>query len=152
MSDTGVYVSFNLHRKSSNVAPQEQNSDVSRRPPVCVYTKASFKSSRKQRVCFLSTDLTGSELVDQEGTPLRVLPAVQAVQFSGHLVQLFISVVELGQELRVCPLHRNNTKHRNVIPDTEEPSRDLKNNTYCKSNGGLSRRLWTEVTRDYRVI
>lgn len=59
---------------------------------------------------FLPADLTGSELVDQQGTSLRVLPAVEAVQLSGHLVQLFISVVELGQELRVRPLQGNTRK------------------------------------------
>lgn len=56
-------------------------------------------------------DLTGAELIDQQGTSLRVFPAVEAVQLCGHLVQLFISVVELGQELRVRPLHRNTTRH-----------------------------------------
>lgn len=54
----------------------------------------------------LDSYLTGSELVDQQSTPLRVLPAIQAVQFCGHLVEFLISIVELGQELRVCPLQR----------------------------------------------
>lgn len=56
-------------------------------------------------------DLTGAELIDQQGASLRVFPAVEAVQLCGHLVQLFISVVELGQELRVRPLHRNTSRH-----------------------------------------
>lgn len=52
-------------------------------------------------------DLTGAKLVDQQGASLRVFPAVEAVQLCGHLVQLLIGVVELGQELSVCPLHKN---------------------------------------------
>lgn len=56
------------------------------------------------------TDLAGPELVDQQRASLRVLPAVQAVQLSGHLVELFVGIVELGQKLRVRPLFRG--KHR----------------------------------------
>lgn len=52
-------------------------------------------------------DLTGAKLVDQQGASLGVFPAVECVQLCGHLVQLLISVVELGQELGVCPLHKN---------------------------------------------
>lgn len=63
----------------------------------------------------LGTDLTGSELVDQQSTSLRVLPAVQAVQFSGHLVELLISVIELCQELRVRPLRRDTNKHEVIF-------------------------------------
>lgn len=63
----------------------------------------------------LGTDLTGSELVDQQSTSLRVLPAIQAVQLSGHLVELLISVIELCQELRVRPLCRDTNKHEEVI-------------------------------------
>lgn len=59
---------------------------------------------------FFSADLTGSELVDQQGASLGVLPAIKAVQLGGHLVQFFIGVVELGQELRVRPLHRNTSR------------------------------------------
>lgn len=61
-------------------------------------------------VCASSADLTGAKLVDQQGASLRVFPAVEAVQLRGHLVQLLISVVELGQELRVRPLHRNTNR------------------------------------------
>lgn len=64
-------------------------------------------NKRQWKFCLLSANLTGSELVDQQGTSLRVLPAVKTIQLCGHLVQLFIGVIELGQELRVCPLHRN---------------------------------------------
>lgn len=53
------------------------------------------------------TDLTGAELVDQQRASLRVLSAVEAVQLSGHLIQLFVGVVELSQELRVCPLRKH---------------------------------------------
>lgn len=66
----------------------------------------------------LPPDLTRSELVDQQGTSLRVLPAVEAIQLGGHLIQLFISVVELGQELRVRPLHGNTKRHKEVIFST----------------------------------
>lgn len=69
---------------------------------------------RKDCSGFLPTNLTGTELVDQQGTSLRVLPAVEAVQLSGHLVQLFISVVELGQELGVRPLHRNIKRYKEL--------------------------------------
>lgn len=64
---------------------------------------------------FLPADLTRSELVDQQGTSLRFFPAIEAVQLSGHLIQLIISVVELGQELRVRPLHTNKKRHNKVI-------------------------------------
>lgn len=64
---------------------------------------------------FLLADLTRSELVDQQGTSLRVFPAIEAIQLSGYLIQLFVSVVELGQELRVRPLHRNTQRHKEVI-------------------------------------
>lgn len=59
------------------------------------------------------TDLTGAELVDQQRASLRVLPAVEAVQLSGHLIQLFVGVVELSQELRVCPLHKHKDAWQN---------------------------------------
>lgn len=64
------------------------------------------RQRKQEPFCFLA-DLTGAELVDQQGASLRVFPAVEAVQLCGHLVQLLISVVELGQELSVRPLHRN---------------------------------------------
>lgn len=64
---------------------------------------------------FLPADLTGSELVDQQGTSLRVLPSVKAVQLSGHLVQLFIGIVELCQELRVRPLQRNTRRSLSIL-------------------------------------
>lgn len=59
-------------------------------------------------------DLTGTELVDEQGASLRVFPAVEAVQLCGHLVQLLISVVELGQELSVRPLHKNTNRGTNI--------------------------------------
>lgn len=64
---------------------------------------------------FLPADLTRPELVDQQGTSLRFFPAIEAVQLSGHLIQLFISVVELGQELRVGPLQTDKKRHNKVI-------------------------------------
>lgn len=63
----------------------------------------------------LLADLTRSELVDQQCTSLRVFPAVEAVQLSGHLIQLLVSVVELGQELRVRPLHTNTKRNKEVV-------------------------------------
>lgn len=67
---------------------------------------------RRKQVCVSAsfTDLTGAKLVDQQGASLRVFPAVEAVQLCGNLVQLLISVVELGQELSVRPLHRNTNR------------------------------------------
>ena len=42
--------------------------------------------------------LTLTQLVDERGAPLRVLPAVEAVQFGRHRVQLLVRIVELSQK------------------------------------------------------
>lgn len=79
---------------------------------------SEMKGTERYLCWFLPANLTRAELVDQQGTSLRVFPAVEAVQLSGHLIQLFISVVELGQELRVRPLHRNRERQKEVIYNT----------------------------------
>lgn len=70
------------------------------------FRNCGLKSISDSLCWFSPADLTGPELVDQQGASLRVLPSIEAVQLRGHLVQLFIGVVELGQELRVRPLRR----------------------------------------------
>lgn len=53
--------------------------------------------------------LAGAELADEQRAPLRVFPPVQAVQLGGHLVQLLVGIVELGEQLRVGPLRETGT-------------------------------------------
>lgn len=82
-------------------------------------TSSAISQREDDPECWIGpTDLTGSELVDQQGASLGVLPAVEAVQLSGHLVELFISVVELCQELRVRPLHRNTWRSFSTLYQT----------------------------------
>ena len=70
------------------------------------------------------SDLAGPELVDQQRASLRVLPAVQTVQLHGHLVQLLVCIVELGQELGVRPLRRERRRGETERERERERGRD----------------------------